>query len=155
MDSGPQKSKVPILAGEGEGTGENREATVSAASTRCPGPQATVVLLRREGEGLERPVRLEQDDLQSGGGETLEGRQRGEEDPSETEPDEESSVSGDLLVETEGTKGERSGNEGQSCGEGGGQVAAAAVVCRWRALLHPHRKAYIRGRYRSHGITQT
>lgn len=103
MDSGPQKPKVPILAGEGEGTGENGEATVPTASARRAGPQATVVPLRREGEGLERSVRLEQDDLQPGGGETVEGRQGGEEDPSETEPDEESPVSGDLLVEAEGT----------------------------------------------------
>lgn len=154
MDDGPQEPEVPLLPGKGERTREEREATVPVSATRDARAETAVVPLRGEGEGLERSVGLEQNDLESGGGETVEGGSRGQEEQGETEPDEEGQVRRDFLVETERAKGEGGGDEGER-GREGSEVAAATVLRRRRALLHPHREAYIRGRHRSHGTTQT
>lgn len=107
MDSGSQKSKVPILPRERKGTRKGREATVSATSARDAGLQTAIVLLCREREGLERSFRLKQNNLKSGGGETIERGQRSEEDQGETESDEESQVCSDLLFEAERTESKR------------------------------------------------
>lgn len=104
-----QKPEVPLLAREGERTGEDGETAIPAASfarndARSRSRSRAAVLSRREGERFERSIGLQQDHLESGGGEAdNEGRPRGEKDTRQTKPDEAGALGSHLFAKVEGT----------------------------------------------------